>query len=124
MRNVGAHKIGRVMTLVESWKQTELWKAIDSRTKDADAGRRAVADEVTLRLRNILPDIERVLAKGETAAADFTLHDEGHGYRVAQRIAHLLGSNLEHLSSSELALLLLSAYLHDIGMTPTAGKVR
>lgn len=112
------------MTLPDTWKQTELWKAIDSRTKDVGDQRRAVADEVTLRLRNILPDIERVLSKAETAPGDFTLHDEGHGYRVAQRIAQLLGAGFDHLSTSELALLLLSAYLHDIGMTPVAGKVR
>ena len=118
-----AHRIS-AMTLPDTWKQTELWKAIDSRSKNVDERRRAVADDVSLRLRNILPDIEKVLAKGETAPADFTLHDEGHGYRVAQRIAQLLDPDFDHLSTSELALLLLSAYLHDIGMTPVAGKVK
>lgn len=48
-----------------------------------------------------------------------------HGFRVAQRIADLIGAHrLGEFSTSELALLLAAAYLHDIGMTPERGHVQ
>jgi len=72
-----------------------------------------------------MPRVETVLAKGGTSPIDFTLHDADHSYRVAQRMAELIPSDvLQKLTSYELALLLLAAYLHDIGMTPEQRKVR
>ncbi|MGA8807772.1 MAG: hypothetical protein WB973_07820 [Thermoanaerobaculia bacterium] len=72
-----------------------------------------------------MADAEATLARGETAPADFTLHDEMHGFRVAERMADLIGVNrLHEFSPTELALLLASAYLHDIGMTPKKGHIR
>ncbi|HZF09660.1 MAG TPA: hypothetical protein VFE33_12790 [Thermoanaerobaculia bacterium] len=75
-------------------------------------------------LRLHLPGIETVLSKGGTAPLDFTLHDEDHAFRVAQRMVQVIPEGvLPKLSIPELALLLLSAYLHDIGMTPERGQV-
>ncbi|HEV3455931.1 MAG TPA: hypothetical protein VHG32_05190 [Thermoanaerobaculia bacterium] len=75
-------------------------------------------------LRLLLPEIETVLAKGGTALPNFTLHDEDHSFRVAERMVDVLPKSvLPALSVPELALLLVSAYLHDIGMTPQRGKV-
>jgi len=66
-----------------------------------------------------MPQIEKILAVGGTAPLDFTLHDAGHSFRVAERMSQIIPSDvLPELSVYELALLLLSAYLHDIGMTP------
>jgi Histidine kinase-, DNA gyrase B-, and HSP90-like ATPase len=66
-----------------------------------------------------------VLSKGGTAPIDFTLHDEEHAFRVAQRIFELMPDTVaQKLGSFELCLLLLSAYLHDIGMTPTRDIVK
>lgn len=71
-----------------------------------------------------MPVIQGVLAQGGTSALDFTLHDSGHAFRVAQRMEQVIPIDvLPRLSSYELALLLLSAYLHDIGMTPERRKV-
>jgi hypothetical protein len=109
------------MALTQTWQQTALWLALDERAEK----KLGAAEELVHRLRNIMPDVETVLAKGGTSTADFTLHDEEHGYRVAQWMAKLLGNDqMAALSSAELALLLLSAYLHDIGMTPAADLVR
>jgi hypothetical protein len=66
----------------------------------------------------MLRSAEAVLQKGATQPPSFTLHDEGHAFRVAERIAELAGPVLETLTLYELALLLASAYLHDIGMAP------
>src|SRR5262245_3546803 len=95
-----------------SWEATALWKAITANdSPDYDA--------VKLTLRRCMPDIERVLVQGGGSPTDFTLHDAGHGYRVAERMATIVPVDLlQSLSPYELAFLLMSAYLHDIGMTP------
>ena len=72
-----------------------------------------------------MPEIETVLSKGGTAPIDFTLHDEEHACRVAQRMAKLLRDDVAgKLGTFEICMLLLSAYLHDIGMTPTRKVVK
>ncbi|HEX8211622.1 MAG TPA: hypothetical protein VF584_15725 [Longimicrobium sp.] len=72
-----------------------------------------------------MPDIAQVLSHGSTSPRDFTLHDAEHSQRVAKWMVRLLPANLlAALSDYEVALLLLSAYLHDIGMTPEMDKVR
>jgi len=71
-----------------------------------------------------LPDIETVLRAGGTSALDFTLHDSEHAYRVARRMAQLMPADVRcNLTAYELAFLLLSAYLHDVGMTPEQKRV-
>ncbi|MEX0887105.1 MAG: hypothetical protein WD009_11770 [Phycisphaeraceae bacterium] len=72
-----------------------------------------------------LPQIETVLRAGGTSPTDFTLHDAEHAERVAGRMAEIIGPDLlPQLSSLDLTHLLLSAYLHDIGMTPAQAKVQ
>ena len=100
------------------WQTTHLWGSLEMKsTTEADA--------VRTTLKQCMPKIEAVLNKGGTAPSDFTLHDADHSYRVAQRMADVVPTNvLPELSAYELGLLLLSAYLHDIGMTPERRKVR
>jgi hypothetical protein len=99
------------------WDQTELWRLLSEREGD-------LAEQVRTTLKVNLPTISQVLSSGATAAKDFTLHDEGHGRRVAERMPQLVPAEvLSELSPYELAFLLLSAYLHDIGMVPTQRKV-
>jgi hypothetical protein len=70
-----------------------------------------------------MQDIETTLGKG-VALKDFTLHDQDHSYRVAERMADIIPPDVrDRLSSFELAFLLFSAYLHDIGMTPEYSKI-
>ncbi len=104
-----------------SWEQTRLWVEIcASGSQPSEA-----TDRIATRMPLFMADAEATLARGETAPADFTLHDEMHGFRVAERIADLIGvSRLREFSTTELALLLASAYLHDIGMTPGRGHVQ
>lgn len=102
---------------MSDWKSTLLWAHL-GQLKSAEA----VAVRTTL--ESHMPDIQDVLALGATAPLDFTLHDAGHGFRVAQRMAEIIPEDvLPKLTAYELALLLLSAYLHDIGMTPARKKV-
>ncbi len=51
---------------------------------------------------------------------EYTLHDEKHLFRVLQHMARLIpDSTLKNLQPLELALLILSAFYHDIGMAPS-----
>ncbi len=98
------------VNLEDTWEKTTLWKHLcdrpnsDSKTKAA--------------LEIWLPEIEHVLRAGGTQPLRFTLHDERHAFRVAQCMARLIAEDIPDLSDYEVAILLLSAYLHDIGMVP------
>jgi hypothetical protein len=98
------------------WSDTQIWKELEKR--------KGVEEEaVQTFLKGFLPNIETVLTSGGTSPSDFTLHDADHAFCVAKRMGEIAGDILSELSIYELALLLLSAYLHDIGMTPEKGKV-
>lgn len=100
----------------QPWTDSPLWRALESRPSPQDAAQ--------LLLRQCMPEIERVLTQGGSSPKDFTLHDACHGFRVTEWMTQIIpGDVLKKLSANELALLLLSAYLHDIGMTPQWGKV-
>lgn len=99
-----------------SWQGTKLWIELESRADAPPALRRAV--------EGILPDVEEILDHGDTMPGNFTLHDSRHSRRVAERMASLAGGLLAEISPYDLTMLLLSAYLHDIGMTPPLGKVK
>ncbi len=102
---------------VGDWRGTALWKLLG---EDASP----LARDVRHTLERCMPDIQTILSKGGTAATDFTLHDDGHAFRVAERMHEIIApETLQGLSIYELAFLLLSAYLHDIGMTPQLRKV-
>ena len=79
----------------------------------------AAAEATRSYVRAWLTEIETVLAKGATSPLDFTLHDDEHSFRVAQRMFELIPTETaDNLSDFEWALLLQAAYLHDIGMNP------
>lgn len=102
---------------VSDWRDTDLWDELKKRDTTE-------AEDVRATLIKCMPGIQTILDKAATSPEDFTLHDADHSGRVAQNMAWLMPSGLLHeLSNFELALLLLSAYLHDIGMTPEQKKV-
>jgi len=105
-------------TNLPRWETTRLWTCLEgTSTSEAEA--------VRTTLKQCMPGIEAVLSKGGTAPTDFTLHDADHSFRVAQRMADIVPSDvLTKLSAYEIALLLLAAYVHDIGMTPEQRRVR
>lgn len=55
---------------------------------------------------------------------EFTLHDGDHLFRVLNLMERLLSeNNIKKLSSPELMLLILSAFFHDIGMSPDENDI-
>ena len=101
----------------QSFTDTQLWQTLNQCTKpDAHA--------VVTALEQWLPQIQKVLRSGGSSPTDFTLHDDGHSFRVAKRMFEVIPpETVEGLSPYELAFLVLPAYLHDIGMTPGCRKV-
>ncbi|KKM67944.1 hypothetical protein LCGC14_1466020, partial [marine sediment metagenome] len=88
------------------------------RTAEAQACKTALAQQ------ECMPSVQTVLAQAGTALTDFTLHDSGHAFRVAERMIEIIPAKvLPRMSAFELSLLLLSAYCHDIGMSPERRKV-
>jgi hypothetical protein len=102
---------------MQSWTETRLWKHLTSSASPEGPSIEAL-------LQQWMPDIQKVLNAG-TSPLDFTLHDAEHSFRVAEWMAKIVPDDvLPQLSAYELALLLLSAYLHDIGMTPEQARVQ
>jgi hypothetical protein len=100
-----------------TWEDTQLWQELASREDEP-------ATKLKRLLAEVLPDIEEVLDSGGTIPLNFTLHDAEHSWRVAQWIVDLAGPEvLDEMEPYDLATLLLSAYLHDIGMSPDGGRV-
>jgi len=97
------------------WQATRLWGALAARSDDT-------SQELGAVLTRILPRVEKVLDHGDSMPGNYTLHDAGHSWRVAERMAEIAG-DLQVLSSYDIGLLLLAAYLHDIGMTPEVKRV-
>jgi hypothetical protein len=96
-----------------SWTDTGLWKLLQSRPSNH------FHQKLQAWLHGTLPAVEVLLSSAGTSPRNFTLHDDQHSFRVAERMLALLPTNTAaELSEIELGLLLASAYLHDIGMSP------
>jgi hypothetical protein len=97
---------------MNSWQQTDLFLNLIARDSDTSNAIQRTLDEC-------VPDVEAILRSGGTSPTRFTLHDADHSFRVAQMMASLAGESfMRSCSDFEAGMLLLSAYLHDIGMTP------
>jgi hypothetical protein len=99
-----------------TWRETSIYKVLTSKGENS----------VSILLNNpkVMDAIETILDSGGTTPKDFTLHDSNHSFRVAQRIWEIIPeSTKDKLSTYELGLSLMSAYLHDIGMSPDFNKV-
>jgi hypothetical protein len=106
-----------VTTLFSRFTESTLWKILKGRKGDLDK-------RIAAAVQPILEEAEMILLAGSSATKDFTLHDHAHAFRVAERMYEIVGDELvPKLSGYELALLLLSAYLHDIGMAPAENHV-
>jgi len=100
-----------------SWECTTLWRKLQK-------SRAAEAKSVRATIDTVMPKVQTLLCSGGTALTDFTLHDHGHAFRVSERMADIVPPDVvTRLSTYEIALLLLAAYLHDIGMVPEQHKV-
>src|SRR6266404_1200990 len=95
-------------------KETHLWQRLDQST---DSEVKELAVKVDKAARAIVPlsnDVIRYMPL-------YTLHNERHILNVIGWMERLLGADgLAALSPLESALAILSAYVHDLGMTLSA----
>ncbi len=102
--------------MADEWSDTQLWEAIGQ--DESESGKK-----VRSTLEPFLRDVQAVLDDAGTSGQSFTLHDGGHSFRVAERMYDVIPSDVfAKLTRYESTQLLLSAYLHDVGMTPEAGR--
>jgi hypothetical protein len=90
-------------------ERLELWKVLQS--KGTDPQRSTVAA--------LLKDATALLDHVIETFPTYTLHNRVHSINVAERMADLLGPTLYQLTALEAAMLILSAFWHDIGMVFT-----
>ena len=103
----------------KKWRSTKLWKLISNKETESSKQVKGLLEN-----SDVMDKIEKILSKGSTSGKDFTLHDEEHSFRVAERMIEIIPKeSIEILSEYDLMMLLLSAYLHDIGMTPDYKKI-
>ncbi len=91
-------------------KHTLLYKTLRAKEYSENALSAKVIDIATY----VTPLLERVPEN----MPEYTLHDPNHSAKVVENMGKIIPCNtLEHLNPIEITLLILSAYLHDIGMT-------
>lgn len=103
-----------------NWKSSKIYVELKKRKGD-------FAEKIInlLERPEVMDKIELILNKGGSTPKNFTLHDADHSFRVADRMWELIPDKTKAtLGDYELGLLLLSAYLHDIGMSPDFEKVQ
>jgi hypothetical protein len=101
------------------WKESDIYQVLKTRETPESA---SVLNLIENPL--CMDTIETILDSSNTIPKDFTLHDSAHSFRVAQRMWSLIPDETKTiLSEYELFLLLMSAYLHDIGMSPKFSDV-
>ncbi|KFF55613.1 hypothetical protein CM50_00495 [Bacillus subtilis] len=83
-------------------------------------------------IRSLLTIVEGGVSYAETRAKtiirymdEYTLHDETHLYRVLSLMEKIIpDKTLNNLQALELSLLILSAFFHDLGMSPKEREIK
>src|SRR5258705_1564808 len=79
---------------------------------------KSTLEQQTIVLRVVDKAIKRLETIFDTCPT-YTLHNHIHAENVIKIMGQLLGDKIPQITSLEAALLILSAYLHDIGMSFT-----
>lgn len=96
----------------EDLSKLKLWDALEKKATDAQRAMvRSLVDHAA-------PLLDRVIETFPT----YTLHNADHARRVASLMSELIGDQLDDLRPLEAALLILSAFFHDIGMVFTENE--
>src|SRR5687767_13972456 len=94
---------------MDDLKKTPLYKAF---AKKADQRQQLMVLDLAEGAANLLDRIPDTFPT-------YTLHNRVHACNVVARIGDLLGKQVRDITALEGALLILAAYLHDIGMVFT-----
>lgn len=94
------------MKIEEIFYQTKIWNHFDSVANDSQ---KELLKEL---VRHAIPLLDRIIETFPT----YTLHNGQHQLNILNLYSNLLGSKMSNLSGLETAILILSAFYHDIGM--------
>lgn len=90
------------------YKQTKIWKHFEKVTS-ADKQKQVIVEE-------LINDASFILDRIIETFPTYTLHNGQHQLNILNLYSHLLGPEMELLTDLESAILILSAFYHDIGM--------
>ncbi|HEX8019437.1 HD domain-containing protein [Mucilaginibacter sp.] len=76
------------------------------------------SNKLSSKIEIIVENVSDLLERIPENMPEYTLHDPNHSAKIVDIIGKFLPvETLQHLNSIELTLIILAAYLHDIGMT-------
>ncbi len=102
-----------------------IWDRLESYAADADYSSQDEAENLLVGVREVVKQASSILDDGARHTPQFTLHDAEHSERVLDNMAQIIPrETLDILEPLECAILILSAYLHDIGMSAPEAEVR
>lgn len=91
---------------MNNYKTTKIWGIFSKKSNLISQSR---IEEILDKTIPLLKEIKRTFPT-------YTNHDAEHSLKILKLVEMLLGDNIDKLSESELAVILLSAYWHDLGM--------
>jgi len=93
-------------------KSTELFKLLEK--KEKEEGYEATLSTIAI---NVAKQVEPILGRISVIFEEYTLHDISHSENVLNNMWNFIPDKAEeNLNAMEIYLLILSAYLHDVGM--------
>jgi len=93
-------------------KQTVIFQSLVEKEKATHTNE--ISEKLLATVRHVSPLLERV----SVTMPEFTLHDPNHSAKVVELMSQIIPADtFSQLNVVELAILVYSAYLHDIGMT-------
>ncbi len=107
------------MGATTAFRKTQIGRRLQQ-LADADEFTNELLAEVTRIVRKVTPILDRYAS----AAPTFTRHDASHALNVLTLMGNIIPEDtLNQLGALDLALLVLSAYLHDVGMSPPEDEI-
>ena len=98
-------------------QDTDLFKLLSAKCLSSEAGP-LLGTELITSVELAAKKMGQLLNRSSSNFPEYTLHDEEHAIRVVRIMHRLLGSEMAtRLNIIETALLILSAYGHDTGMS-------
>lgn len=112
------------MSTWERLTRTKIYRALREREGE---GSRRNQDTISLvnSVNKIVKDTDILLTRVQDNFPEYTLHDTTHSVKIVELMDKIIpNETLRSLNNLELSILILSAYLHDIGMVKPREETR
>jgi len=106
-------EVAEPIKIKDLFKKTKLWEQLESKKEHTKI---SLIEEL---VDYALPLLDRIIETFPT----YTLHNGQHQLNILNRMADLLGERISELTTLETAILILSAFYHDIGMVFTKSEL-